>query len=57
MRSVQIRVVPEFQKLIMNIRAKEMLLNAKEISCVEVSKILIKYLDWEKIWQDEFGKK
>lgn len=57
MKSVQIRVAYEFKKLVFNIRAKEMLMNAKEISCEEVTKRLVKHINWEKIWQDEFSKK
>jgi len=57
MRSTHIRVSNEFKKLVYNIRAKEMLMNRREVSCEEVTTRLLKYLDWEKIWQNEYSKK
>jgi hypothetical protein len=57
MKAKLIRVACEFKKLIDWIRAKELLINSKEISSQELTRVLIKYLDQEKIWQDEFNKK
>lgn len=57
MKSIHIRVAYEFKKLIYKIRAKEMLMNGREVSCEEITRRLIKYLNWEKIWEDEFAKK
>lgn len=57
MKDCHIRVSKEFKSLIYKIRAKEMLINAKEISCQEVSSSLIKYIDWEKVWEKEYAKK
>ena len=57
MKGRLVRVDCDFKKLIDKIRAKELLINSKEISNQQVTKILIAYLDWEKIWQNEFGNK
>ena len=32
-------------------------MNRREVSCEEVTTRLLKYLDWEKIWQNEYSKK
>ena len=57
MKSRLIRVSCEFKKLVDKIRAKELLINSKEVSSHEVTRILVNYLDWEKVWQNEFDKK
>ena len=57
MKNVHMRVSCEFKQLVYRIRAKEMLMNGKEVSCEEITKRLVNYLDWEKIWQNEFVKK
>jgi len=54
MKSVTLRVSTEFRENINKIRAKGLLLNAEEISCEEITRALIEYIDWEKVWQMEF---
>jgi len=57
MKSVTLRVSEEFRKKINEVRAKGLLLNAQEISCEKISRALIKYIDWDKVWQQEFAKR
>lgn len=57
MKNKHIRVAEEFKQFIDRIRAKELLFNSKELSCEEVTRRILKYLDWEKVWQNEFNKK
>ena len=57
MNDVHIRASPEFKSLVNRIRAKELLMNRREISISDVTKALVKYIDWEKVWQNEFDKK
>jgi len=57
MKSCLIRVSRDFKFLVNQIRGKELLINGKEISFEEVTRKITEYIDWEKIWQNEFNKK
>lgn len=57
MKNIHIRVAIEFKKFVYKIRAKELLMNGREVSCEEITKRLVNHMDWEKIWQNEFSEK